>query len=139
MTAILENTADVPPNPTTPRTPSDVKGLSQGRIVLKRFFGHTRRHRRASSSCSSCSIARHLGHRPRARSPAGGSTATSRRRPLVDGGRPTLQLFPFSLGEHPFGQDSVGRDMFAMVMRGTQISMFIMVDDRRDRCAASAS
>ncbi|NEC93661.1 ABC transporter permease, partial [Streptomyces sp. SID12501] len=36
-----------------------------------------------------------------------------------------LQLFPFSLGDHPFGQDTVGRDYFAMTMRGTQISLAI--------------
>lgn len=31
----------------------------------------------------------------------------------------------FHLGEHPFGQDNVGKDYFALVMRGTQISIII--------------
>lgn len=52
--------------------------------------------------------------------------------PMVDGGRPTLGLWPeflggggLSWGEHPFGQDDVGRDYFALVMRGTQTSLTI--------------
>src|SRR5690625_2571708 len=44
---------------------------------------------------------------------------------VVNGGRPTLQLWPFSLGEHPFGQDNTGKDYFALVMRGTQRSLTI--------------
>lgn len=45
--------------------------------------------------------------------------------PLVNGGSPTLQLWPFSIGEHPFGQDSPGRDYFAFVMRGVQQSITV--------------
>lgn len=45
--------------------------------------------------------------------------------PVVDGGRPTLRLLPFSLGDHPFGQDTIGKDYFALVMRGTQRSLII--------------
>jgi ABC-type dipeptide/oligopeptide/nickel transport system permease subunit len=44
---------------------------------------------------------------------------------LTDGGRPTLQWWPFSLGDHPFGQDSSGRDYFALAMRGMQQSIII--------------
>lgn len=44
----------------------------------------------------------------------------------IDGGRPTLQLWPFSLGDHPFGQNTVGKDYFAMAMRGVIISTMIM-------------
>src|SRR5699024_580104 len=36
-----------------------------------------------------------------------------------------LQLWPFSLGEHPLGQDDTGQDYFALAMRGTQISLMI--------------
>jgi ABC-type dipeptide/oligopeptide/nickel transport system permease subunit len=46
---------------------------------------------------------------------------------IENGGRPTLSLFPFNIGNHPFGQDEVGRDIFAVVMRGTQQSLMIMV------------
>lgn len=51
---------------------------------------------------------------------------------LVNGGKPTLGLVPeflggagLALGEHPFGQDNVGKDYFALTMRGTQVSLII--------------
>jgi peptide/nickel transport system permease protein len=50
----------------------------------------------------------------------------------VNRGAPTLSLWPtflggdgFAIGEHPFGQDDLGRDYFALVMRGAQISIVI--------------
>lgn len=43
--------------------------------------------------------------------------------PIVNGGKPTLGFF--HLGEHPLGQDNVGIDYFALVMRGTQVSIII--------------
>ncbi|MGZ0710453.1 ABC transporter permease (plasmid) [Coraliomargarita sp. W4R53] len=46
--------------------------------------------------------------------------------PVVNGGRPTLELWPFTVGEHPFGQDTLGKDVFAQVMRGTQQSITVM-------------
>lgn len=43
------------------------------------------------------------------------------------GGAPTWSLSnPFHLGQHPFGQDEIGRDNFARVMKGTQISIMVM-------------
>lgn len=49
-------------------------------------------------------------------------------------GCPTLEIRPtflggrgFKIGEHPFGQDDIGRDYFALVMRGAQRSMLVMV------------
>lgn len=50
---------------------------------------------------------------------------------VTDGGRPTLDLVPWldgdglSVGEHPFGQDSLGRDYFAVTLRGMQQSIII--------------
>lgn len=46
---------------------------------------------------------------------------------IVNDGAPTLQLWPFTLGDHPFGQDRIGRDYFAMTMRGIQNSFVAMV------------
>jgi len=44
-------------------------------------------------------------------------------------GCPTLNLNPFSgnfgLGTHPFGQDNIGHDYFALVMRGAQRSLLV--------------
>ena len=47
-------------------------------------------------------------------------------------GCPTIDLNPFDgngigLGKHPFGQDDIGRDYFALVMRGAQRSILVMV------------
>ncbi len=51
---------------------------------------------------------------------------------VVDGGSPTLSVWPeflggdgIRLGEHPFGQDNKGIDYFALTMRGTQVSLMI--------------
>ena len=45
-------------------------------------------------------------------------------------GCPTLSLNPtsgaFGMGSHPFGQDDIGRDYFALVMNGTRRSLMIM-------------
>ena len=49
-------------------------------------------------------------------------------------GCPTMSLRPkflggagIGLGDHPFGQDDIGRDFFALVMKGTQRSLSVMV------------
>jgi ABC-type dipeptide/oligopeptide/nickel transport system permease subunit len=48
-------------------------------------------------------------------------------------GCPTLDAVPFldgdgiGLGLHPFGQDDIGRDYFALVMRGAQRSILVML------------
>jgi ABC-type dipeptide/oligopeptide/nickel transport system permease subunit len=51
---------------------------------------------------------------------------------VVNLGRPTLDIFPsfldgdaMAIGAHPFGQDDIGRDYFALTMRGTQRSVTI--------------
>ncbi len=47
-------------------------------------------------------------------------------------GCPSIDMIPFldgdgvQLGEHPFGQDDIGRDYFALVMRGAQRSILVM-------------
>ena len=43
-------------------------------------------------------------------------------------GRPTLHFEGWRLivGDHPFGQDEIGRDIFARVMRGAQQSLMVM-------------
>lgn len=42
------------------------------------------------------------------------------------GGTPTLNLWPFDPGPHPFGQDTLGKDIFARVMRGIQQSLTVV-------------
>lgn len=53
--------------------------------------------------------------------------------PPINGGAPTLSVIPtwlggdgIHLGDHPFGQDDIGHDMFARVMRGAQQSLMIL-------------
>jgi ABC-type dipeptide/oligopeptide/nickel transport system permease subunit len=46
-------------------------------------------------------------------------------------GAPTMNLNPFAgpmtIGDHPFGQDSIGHDYFALVIRGAQQSIMVMM------------
>jgi ABC-type dipeptide/oligopeptide/nickel transport system permease subunit len=126
MTTILENTADVPGGRSlTPEKPEETRGLSQGQIVRRRFFGHTG----AVVSIFVLAAVLVLSITAIGLGPIPGwwKWTFTQTPPLQDGGRPTLELFPFSLGDHPFGQDRVGRDMFAMTMRGAQISLFVMI------------
>ena len=52
---------------------------------------------------------------------------------VENGGTPTLSLptwlggSGFAIGDHPFGQDEIGRDIFARVMKGTQTSLNVMI------------
>jgi peptide/nickel transport system permease protein len=106
----------------------EVEGLSLGRVVARRFF----RHRAAMISLfllivviivSFSSIGLHIF----------GLTTSGWWRwdfddvpRIVNGGEPTISFSPFHIGSHPFGQDSVGHDMFAEVMRGIQQSLMIV-------------
>jgi ABC-type dipeptide/oligopeptide/nickel transport system permease subunit len=106
----------------------EIEGLSQGQIVRKRFF----RHRGALVSmvvlaliiiAAFTSVGVQFGAFK-----TGGWWMWSWNTiaPIENGGRPTW-ILPFDFGSHPFGQDEVGRDIFALVMRGTQQSLQIMV------------
>src|SRR5690625_2434184 len=103
--------------------PSDQKSYSQGQLVRRRFF----RHKAAMTSVIILLFIVILAFTSIGFGPIPGwwdkSYAMSAQ--VIDGGRPTLQLWPFSLGEHPFGQDNTGKDYFALVMRGTQRSLII--------------
>lgn len=122
------------PNPETPSgqlpvdleaeaVPDQVKGLSQNAIVRKRFIGNTPAvvsivvfvliALLAFTSIGFLGIPGwwHYGFE-------GFSTQ-------VNGGRPSFVNL-FNWGDHPFGQDRIGRDYFAMTMRGTQQSIMIM-------------
>ncbi len=45
--------------------------------------------------------------------------------PNTGGPEPTLRLWPFRIGEHPFGKNTIGKDYFALVMEGTRKSVII--------------
>lgn len=125
----------------------ETEGLSQGQIVRKRFF----RHRAAMASLiylftivifvfSAGGI--HLGTNEQPITVQGWWQYGINDLPELqyvdcpDGiiGCPTLDLIPpfidgtgFAVGNHPFGQDDIGRDYFALVMRGAQQSIVVMV------------
>jgi ABC-type dipeptide/oligopeptide/nickel transport system permease subunit len=106
----------------------EVEGLSLGRVVLRRFL----HHRAAIISLivlvfvvilSFSSIGIHAFGLE-----TGGWWMWNFRDvpAIVNGGTPTMSLIPLRIGDHPFGQDSVGHDMFAAVMRGIQQSVMIV-------------
>jgi peptide/nickel transport system permease protein len=113
----------------------EVEGLSQGRIVFRRFF----RHRGAMISLGVLIFVILLAftsegiHIFGLDIPGWWMWTWTDLQPIVNGGEPTLSVVPKFLGGegimwgiHPFGQDSLGRDMFAEVMRGTQQSLMIV-------------
>ncbi|MFC4554093.1 ABC transporter permease [Georgenia faecalis] len=99
------------------------KSYSQGQLVLRRFL----RHKAAMVSLAVLVFVTLLAYTSIGFGPFPGwwkhgyTLAGS----VVDGGKPTLSLWPFRIGEHPFGQDNSGKDFFALVMRGTQRSLII--------------
>ena len=103
----------------------EAKGLSQGQIVRKRFLGHSG----AIIGLVVFSLifilaftsVGYLGI------PGWWKYNHEQVSPLVNGGAPTSSLWPLAWGEHPFGQDRIGRDVFAMTMRGAQQSITIMI------------
>jgi peptide/nickel transport system permease protein len=121
-----------------------IAGLSQGTLVRRRFFGHAG----AMTALvvlvlvillAFTSVGTVIGGTGKlVPSPDGGLDISGFRipgwwplnwwtsYPIVNGGQPTLTWWPFSLGEHPFGQDTLGKDVFAQVMRGTQQSLTVM-------------
>ena len=104
---------------------TEARGLSQGQIVRKRFLGHSGAivglvvfaiiFVMAFTSVGYAGIPGWWKYTHEAVSP------------LANNGAPTASLWPLAWGEHPFGQDRIGRDLFAMTMRGAQQSITIMV------------
>ncbi len=100
------------------------KSYSQGTLVLRRFL----RHRGAMVALAFLVLVVLLAYTSIGVGPLPGwwSKNYNDLYPQVNpGGAPTLTLWPPSIGEHPFGQDTIGKDYFALVMRGAQISLFI--------------
>jgi ABC-type dipeptide/oligopeptide/nickel transport system permease subunit len=118
----------------------EVEGLSQGQIVRRRFF----RHRGALISMFVLAFIVILAFSSvglrfsifdiAIRTPGWWQWNWTQIVPPTGGGRPTLSVVPeflggkgLAIGDHPFGQDEVGRDIFAVVMRGAQQSIVIMI------------
>ncbi|THJ66064.1 ABC transporter permease [Arthrobacter echini] len=99
------------------------KGLSQGQIVRRKFFDNTAAIISLVVFAAIFLLA--FTSEGFAGIPGWWKYNHTEFVPLLNGGVPTI-TGPFSWGEHPFGQDSIGRDYFAMTMRGTQNSIIIM-------------
>ena len=108
----------------TQSKPVEAKGLSQGQLVRKRFFGHTAAVVSMVIFAGVVIMAfTSVGY---AGIPGWWKWDYVETPPLANPtGSPTWTL-PFSFGDHPFGQDRVGRDLFAMTMRGAQLSLIVM-------------
>ena len=113
----------------------EVEGLSQGRIVFKRLM----RHKAAITSVifllliillAFTSVGIDAGNiKIRGWWPYDYAQIND----VENKGLPTLDLLPsffdgtgMAIGNHPFGQDEVGHDGFARVMRGAQQSIMVM-------------
>ncbi|WP_336856531.1 ABC transporter permease [Sinomonas albida] len=103
----------------------ETKGLSLGQIVRKRFFGHSG----ALIGLVVFAMIFLLAFSSEGWGPFPGwwKYQHDQVTPLVNEGVPTWTLAPFSFGDHPFGQDRIGRDLFAMTMRGAQQSIVVML------------
>lgn len=108
-----------------PAVPSAKVGLSQSQIVRRRFLGHAGAISGLVVFGAIVILAfTSVGF---AWMPGWWKYTYTEIPPLVGDGAPTFTWWPLSFGDHPFGQDRVGRDMFAMTMRGACLSMIIMV------------
>ncbi len=109
----------------------DVEGLSQGQIVRRRFFSH----RGAIIGLVTLFLIVLLAYTSIGAFGLPGWWKWDHFTPgeVENGGSPTLSLPTwlggngFAIGNHPFGQDEIGRDIFARVMKGTQTSLNVMV------------
>ncbi len=109
----------------------DVEGLSQGQIVRRRFL----RHRGALAGLFALVMVALIAYSSIG---AFGLPGWWKFDPIKLGavenrGSPTLSLPSwlggdgFRIGNHPFGQDEIGRDIFARTMKGTQTSLNVMI------------
>lgn len=109
----------------------EVEGLSQGQIVWRRFV----RHKGAMFGISTIVLVALLSFTAMGIFGIPGwwhyqnylASGT-----IENGAQPTLTLPTwlggpgFAIGDHPFGQDNIGRDNFALVMKGVQTSLLVM-------------
>ena len=103
----------------------NTKSYSQGALVRRRFF----RHKAAMIAMAVLLFIIVMAWTSLGVGPLKGwwYSGYTELHPVQNGGAPTLSLWPFSIGDHPFGQDTIGKDYFALAMRGTQRSLVIAV------------
>lgn len=115
-----------------PSEAEQVKGIGQGRLILRRFLSN-----KLAVTCLVIYVLLVLfaltavGFGP---IPGWWKHSYTELGPQVGGGVATLSIIPkwlggdgIHLGEHPFGQSRIGVDYFAMTMRGVQNSVLVMI------------
>ncbi|PWJ56159.1 peptide/nickel transport system permease protein [Quadrisphaera granulorum] len=106
-----------------------VVALSQGQLVRRRFFRH--RGALAGMAVLLFVIVLAFSSIGFAGIPGWWHYSFTQPTPIENGGRPTLDVVPWldgdglAWGDHPFGQDNIGVDYFALTMRGAQRSLII--------------
>jgi ABC-type dipeptide/oligopeptide/nickel transport system permease subunit len=107
-----------------------IKAMTQRQLVTRRFF----RHRGALGGLIALAFAVLLAFSSigAAGIPGWWGQSYSSSGTVENEARMTLDVFPAfidedgtAIGQHPFGQDDVGRDYFALTMRGAQRSLVI--------------
>ncbi len=111
----------------------ETEGLSQGKIVTRKFF----RHKGALGGMIALAFTILLSFTSMGIGPIRGwwkHQDPGQFFDLANGGKPTMQLIPtwlggpgFQFGDFPFGQDNLGRDNFSAVMTGVQTSIMVVV------------
>ncbi len=109
----------------------NITARSQGELVRRRFF----RHRGALGGMITLVFVILLAFTSIGYGPIPGWWGKSYLVPssVIAAGRPTLDLIPWldgdglSIGANPFGQDNIGKDYFALTMRGAQRSLIIAI------------
>lgn len=108
----------------------NIVARTQGQLVRRRFF----RHRGAMISLTILVLVILLAYTSIGFAGIPGWWIWNYSTPgkVINRGAPTLSVWPtflggdgFAIGLHPFGQDDLGRDYFALTMRGAQISILI--------------
>ncbi|MDN4474062.1 ABC transporter permease [Demequina zhanjiangensis] len=108
--------------------PDETEGLSIGRIVWGRFVRH--KAAMVSAVVLAFTVILVFTSIGVGALPGWWKWGPNDRSDLVNPkGAPTMgfENGSFQIGEHPFGQDEIGRDIFARVMQGAQVSVLVMV------------
>lgn len=122
MSETMQNPAATGPDPETQGTAGvptkETKGLSQGQIVRKKFF----EHKAAVISMVVLILILLLAITSIGIGPIPGWWKYNFRDFYTQSGNAGAPTW-----DHPFGQDTIGRDYFAMTMRGIQLSLMVTV------------
>lgn len=108
----------------TAKKPQTTQGLSQGQLIRKRFFGHTAAM--VALGVLAALFVLIYSSIGIGKIPGWWQYGYAELYPITNETKPTF-VHLFNWGDHPFGQDRTGGDMFAKTMRGAQQSVFVMV------------